>query len=64
MSNTMHMRTFRCYEDTWIKFKVICAYQNVSLQTKVGELIEDFVQKNEAVHGEPTIAKRTEIRSN
>ena len=38
------MRTFRCDNETWRKFKLLCTMQNVSMQTQLGNLVEDFVK--------------------
>ena len=39
-----NMRTFRCDNETWRKFKLICTMQNVSMQTQLGNLVGDFVK--------------------
>ena len=39
-----NMRTFRCDNETWRKFKLLCTMQNVSMQTQLGNLVEDFVK--------------------
>lgn len=41
-----NMRTFRCDNETWRKFKLLCTMQNVSMQTQLGNLVEDFVKSN------------------
>ena len=40
-----NMRTFRCDNETWRKFKLLCTMQNVSMQTQLGNLVEDFVKR-------------------
>ena len=39
-----NMRTFRCDNETWRKFKLLCTMHNVSMQTQLGNLVEDFVK--------------------
>ena len=43
------MRTFRCDNETWRKFKLICTIENVSMQTRLGNLVQDFV-KNKSIN--------------
>jgi len=39
-----NMRTFRCDDKTWRKFKLLCTMDNVSMQTQLGNLVGDFVK--------------------
>jgi hypothetical protein len=39
-----NMRTFRCDNSTWRKFKLICTMENISMQDKLGSMVEDVVK--------------------
>ena len=39
-----NMRTFRCDDDTWRKFKLVCTMENISMQNKLGELVIGYVK--------------------
>ena len=55
------MRTFRCDNETWRKFKLLCTMQNVSMQTQLGNLVEDFV-KSKSINTDK-MTNGTEIKS-
>mgnify|MGYP000081995054 FL=1 len=38
------MRTFRCDDDTWRNFKLLCTMENVSMQNKLGDMVSDYVK--------------------
>jgi len=38
------MRTFRCDDNTWRKFKLVCTIEGIPMQTKLGDLVEEFVK--------------------
>ena len=38
------MRTFRCDDDTWWNFKLLCTMENVSMQNKLGDMVSDYVK--------------------
>jgi len=56
-----NMRTFRCDNETWRKFKLLCTMQNVSMQTQLGNLVEDFV-KSKSINTDK-MTNGTEIKS-
>ena len=39
-----NMRTFRCDNETWRNFKLICTIESVSMQAQLGNLVKDFVK--------------------
>ena len=41
--NTVRSRSFRCNDNVWTKFKVICTKNSESLQDKVASLIANYV---------------------
>ena len=56
--------SFRCRETTWRRFKMYCTFNNVHVQDKIAELIEDCVsQKEEKVASEKNTQHRGNIRS-
>ena len=55
------MRTFRCDDKTWRKFKLICTMQNVSMQTQLGNLVGDFV-KSKSINTDK-MTNGTELKS-
>ena len=56
--------SFRCREKTWRRFKMYCTFNNVHVQDKIAELIEDCVsQKEEKVASEENTQHRGNIRS-
>lgn len=55
------MRTFRCDNETWRKFKLLCTMQNVSMQTQLGNLVEDFV-KSKSINTDK-MTNGTELKS-
>jgi hypothetical protein len=56
-----NMRTFRCDDKTWRKFKLICTMQNVSMQTQLGNLVGDFV-KSKSINTD-RMTNGTELKS-
>ena len=56
-----NMRTFRCDNETWRKFKLLCTMQNVSMQTQLGNLVEDFV-KSKSINKDK-MTNGTELKS-
>lgn len=42
MSN---MRTFRCDNNLWRRFKLICTVNNISMQSKLQNLVNSFVEQ-------------------
>jgi hypothetical protein len=42
-NNTVRSRSFRCNDNVWTKFKVICTKNGESMQDKVASLIADYV---------------------
>lgn len=42
MSN---MRTFRCDNNLWRRFKLICTVNNISMQSKLQNLVNNFVEQ-------------------
>ena len=56
-----NMRTFRCDDKTWRKFKLICTMQNVSMQTQLGNLVDDFV-KSKSINTD-RMTNGTELKS-
>ena len=56
-----NMRTFRCDDKTWRKFKLISTMQNVSMQTQLGNLVEDFV-KSKSINTD-RMTNGTELKS-
>ncbi len=56
-----NMRTFRCDNETWRKFKLLCTMQNVSMQTQLGNLVEDFV-KSKSINTDK-MTNGTELKS-
>ena len=49
-----NMRTFRCDDDTWRKFKLVCTMENISMQNKLGELVIDYVKNRQVQLGKDT----------
>ena len=49
-----NMRTFRCDDDTWRKFKLVCTIENISMQNKLGELVIDYVKNRQVQLGKDT----------
>ena len=41
--NTIKQCSFRCHEDTWKRFKLLCLFRNISCQYQLAELIEKYV---------------------
>ena len=56
-----NMRTFRCDNETWRKCKLLCTMHNVSMQTQLGNLVEDFV-KSKSINTDK-MTNGTEIKS-
>ena len=56
-----NMRTFRCDDKTWRKFKLICTMQNVSMQTQLSNIVEDFV-KSKSINTDK-MTNGTELKS-
>lgn len=48
------MRTFRCDDETWTSFKIICTLMGVKMQDQVGDLIRDFVNNRRRINIENT----------
>jgi len=45
--NQIKQCSFRCNEDTWKRFKLLCLFRNISCQDQLSELIEKYVaEKN------------------
>ena len=51
-----NMRTFRCDDDTWRKFKLVCTIENISMQNKLGELVIDYVKNRQVQFSGKTTA--------
>ena len=60
-----NMRTFRCDNETWRNFKLICTIESVSMQAQLGNLVKDFVKSKslntENVENGKTIQSHTNI---
>ena len=56
-----NMRTFRCDNETWRKFKLLCTMHNGSMQPQLGNLVEDFV-KSKSINTDK-MTNGTEIKS-
>ena len=56
-----NMRTFRCDNETWRKFKLICTMHDISMQTQLSSLVEDFV-KSKSINTDK-MTNGTEIKS-
>ena len=60
-----NMRTFRCDNEPWRNFKLICTIESVSMQAQLGNLVKDFVKSKslntENVANGKTIQSHTNI---
>lgn len=56
-----NMRTFRCDNETWRKFKLLCTMHDISMQTQLSSLVEDFV-KSKSINTDK-MTNGTEIKS-
>ena len=54
--------SFRCKESTWKRFKMFCTFHEVSVQDKIGQLIDDFLQKRDKENAKNTTIDKTNIR--
>ena len=50
MENTRHC-SFRCDVSTWNRFKMICHFQDITVQKQLYNLIEQYVSKNTGYAG-------------
>jgi len=46
--------SFRCPEDTWKNFKLLCLHKGTTVQTELTELIENFNKKEAVNEGKET----------
>ena len=56
-----NMRTFRCDNETWRKFKLLCTMHDISMQTQLSSLVEDFV-KSKSINTDK-MTNGTELKS-
>ena len=54
--------SFRCKESSWKRFKMFCTFHEVSVQDKIGQLIDDFLQKRDKENDRNTTIDKTNIR--
>lgn len=54
--------SFRCKESSWKRFKMFCTFHEVSVQDKIGQLIDDFLQKRDKENAKNTTVDKTNIR--
>ena len=54
--------SFRCKESSWKRFKMFCTFHEVSVQDKIGQLIDDFLQKRDKENDKNTTIDKTNIR--
>jgi hypothetical protein len=54
--------SFRCKESSWKRFKMFCTFHEVSVQDKIGQLIDDFLQKRDKENAKNTTIDKTNIR--
>ena len=45
--NSIKQLSFRCKESTWKRFKMFCTFHEVHVQDKIGQLIEEYLEKKE-----------------
>ena len=56
-----NMRTFRCDNETWRQFKLFCTMHDISMQTQLSNLVEDFV-KSKSINTDK-MTNGTELKS-
>ncbi len=54
--------SFRCKESSWKRFKMFCTFHEVSVQDKIGQLIDDFLQKRDKDNVKNTAISKRDIR--
>ena len=54
--------SFRCKESTWKRFKMFCTFHEVSVQDKIGELIDDFLIKRDEENVKNATVNKRDIR--
>ena len=54
--------SFRCKESSWKRFKMFCTFHEVSVQDKIGQLIDDFLQKRDKDNVKNTTISKRDIR--
>ena len=59
-----NMRTFRCDNETWRNFKLICTIENVTMQTQLRSLVTDFVKSKSINTGNMTDDKAVKSHKN
>ena len=59
-----NMRTFRCDNETWRNFKLICTIENVTMQTQLRKLVTDFVKSKSINTGKMTDDKTVKSHKN
>ena len=59
--NSIKQLSFRCQEDTWKRFKMYCTFHEVHVQDKIGELIEEHLNKKEIVNAGTTADSKGNI---
>ena len=59
-----NMRTFRCDNETWRNFKLICTIENITMQTQLRNLVTDFVKSKSISKGNMTNGKSVKSHTN
>jgi|TARA_Y100001951_G_scaffold60380_1_gene48050 hypothetical protein len=59
--NSLKQLSFRCKEDTWKRFKMFCTFHEVHVQDKIGQLIEEYLEKKGKVDAGTTANSKGNI---